>query len=264
MTRHGLTKGVRIGNWGAGALGIPVALSRRALVQALGSAVIVGLGGCGAPPAPTSPVNRLKHRFTRAPDGVPSRAETGQLFDLYGTPTGEPNVKPIVSGGALVQPYSGSGVAAYYLQHDHGAPVKRIGATWRFSRGSLTDHGVMAVIAWGANYAKTAPTIPDSSCHITISKTVWNYGVIVDGILIDIAGGYLGSPLRDDGSTVHSIEAELNAAAGGAQVHLPDGRIVSVLDPRIEAGNSDWAVWEGYRMAGSDPSVQILEIWSEA
>jgi len=200
-------------------------------------------------------------RFSDHANGAIGAALTGQVYANFGTPVGTGGVGPAVSAGKLGRTYTG--VGAWYAQQHLSGNVRRIGARFSVAPGSTTLSGAAVLGAWNADYATTTPTIPSGSLHLILRRDGWSVGVIDTGVVTEYAGGYYTATLADDGA-VYSAEVVIDADNNTVTLYLPDETVLVVSDSRISALDTDWAMWEGFTNAVTDPLFKFHEVWADS
>ena len=176
----------------------------------------------------------LHDAWAGEPDGIPTRALTGQEWMRATAGKGEPME---ISGGTLTAPTPEKGAA--YLETELDGPVKRIGCRWAFSEAAGNEGG-MALIAW-ATPIETGGEVPDTALHLVIFPNSWGLGYFHggSGTLTSMASGFFAERLTCDGVT--QLEIEVLTQGDTHLLHLPDGSYHLVKHPMIEAIQGTWA-----------------------
>lgn len=200
-------------------------------------------------------------RFSDHANGALGAALTGQVYANFGTPVGTGGVGPAVSAGKLGRTYTGAG--AWYAQQRLAGNVRRIGARFSVEPGSSTLLGAAVFGVWNNDFAVTNPTIPSGPLHFVMRRDGWSIGVIEAGVVSEYAGAYYSFTLADDG-TVYSAEAVIDADNGTVTIYLPDGSVAAVQDSRVSTLDAEWAMWEGFTSAATDPVFKFHEVWADS
>jgi hypothetical protein len=159
--------------------------------------------------------------FTYGPisDNFSTKANSTTLgsFD-----SGQPryiDVSPIISNGRMTYTPPGSGSCACYSIANLGKQVSSIGGSWVFTNmgGGTTGSADFPIWNW---LGRPSQSVPDSGFHFVISRLGWSVSSYPSGTVY--ASASFSSPLANDGVTVLSFLATINAVAGTAVLNLPD------------------------------------------
>ncbi|MGV9827815.1 hypothetical protein [Gordonia sp. NPDC003429] len=167
----------------------------------------------------------------------------------------------MVDGTLTNAPASPAGVAGYYTTSNLGAPIREIGADWRFwSRDGGGDDGAMALVV---SQNGKEPPLP---VHLVITPTQWWFGVWPPGQypgLQVIDQGRFFTPLAVDRAVTLHTAVRINGEQ--AQVSLPDGSFATIRDSRIAKWLGPYATFEVFAKNGTrDPAVGFSKIWAIA
>jgi len=209
--------------------------------------------------APTVPL-LIEDDFTKAPDGKPTKAATGQTYSIV--ETGLNTSGMTVSGGLLRHGAPTARNGASYLEARLPGDVQRIGADAVFSKNSA----FIALVVWQTSLAearnKTAPgPIPRAGIHFVAGPHGWHLGIYTgkgEDILKTVN---FPSALVADGQTAHTFE--VTRKGDEAWVTAPDGTVTGpITDPRISDWAGRWPCWELYEFTPDMKPAAFAKIWA--
>lgn len=201
--------------------------------------------------------------FADWPDGPPAAVFTlyDNSADVSYTPAANAGLQ--VVDGALQTMATGPGLAAGYAQVDLGAPVRVIGAEFSFTAGN--PGGAIALPLWEQPFNETRNVdqnlsrVPPSPAHVVVSRANWAYQLYDGSRIVTLADGVFDPPLPAGQSL--TLEVRLDEETGA--VALPDGRIVTVSDPRI-AQAAHYATFEAFVMDAATMSRPLMtRVWAD-
>lgn len=219
--------------------------------------------------------------FSAAADGAPTVADTGQTYTLHRSTGKSDNSYPIVTDGILTNGLvaaDGSNKGNGYLNVSLENDVTRIGG--RFVLGDETAASQVALLILES---PIVGAIPDMSVHLLVGPTKWTLGYWDNNPnVVDIMNGYFGTPLADDGTTVHEIDVTVDYTASRVtvvtsspstspadeldnadSVHTPDGKVHSITDANIALYKGRHACFEVLALAGADTPFGWIEGWAD-
>ncbi len=199
--------------------------------------------------------------------------DTGQPRFTYATPYNVNAELRIVNGKLTNTSTVGS---AGYSHANIGTQVSSIGGTFVLQPGSGGKYGCAAFLIW--NWLPQHDTDPaESAFHMSIASSGWqliSYKLDNPPTLASspqtpretqIASGTFSPPLPNDGKTLLSFSADINAAAGTATLHLPDGTTQTVgPTPTISAspGIGNYPGWEVYQQSSTDDRAAFITLFA--
>lgn len=252
--------------------------SARRLGNVAGALLMVVLAGCsverasepeqrGTVATPAAEDALLFGDFSQLPNGpVPDRFTTGQPASL--APTADPSWTLRVERGRLTYTPTTEGPAAGYLRTpDLGRPIVRMGMEWTVDPGPGGGPGVAAMGIMGAPVNPLDGIGSPMSMHFLARRDIWDFSVSPgpfggDPRLITIAGGTFDPPLVEDGVTAYRIDVDIDGP--NATVHLPNGAVSHLSDPRIASWAGRFGFFEAYSESGlNDGRVGLIEVWAD-
>lgn len=200
--------------------------------------------------------------FSLAPDGPLTAADSGQSWHLATTPGNAAAELEVINGFMTNTASLGGGASAGHAMVDLGAETSRIGAEFAFAPGNgVANGGAAALVLWSVPLVYPGPVV-DSPMHITFDTKTWNLATFVGGSGTTIATGAFLKPLATDG-TLYTVEISVKGET--ATILLPDGRTITVTDPRIAAKARTVPSWETYQIDASvDPKAKFRKVWADA
>jgi hypothetical protein len=205
-------------------------------------------------------INRVAQLFTGKPDGPITLADTGQTWDLVGSP--QPEGTPRILNGKMTNVNVNTDNGAGYANCQLSGNVNKVGGRFTLGPTTTPNSGSACLIIW-KTLIPYPVVVPDSPCHLVFTDSLWLYGVFNDQVLTVVASGWYAVPLTCDGATVYTVE--VNIVGNTATITLPDGSTETVTDARIGANAGPWSCHEIYaNHCDTDSRVAFVEVWAES
>jgi len=226
--------------------------------HAAGGADAISPAAIGAQPANPTAYDLCSARS----NGTPTATDSGHTWNLQGT-TG---ATPTIRGGLLTLPLGAPTSSAGYALLSLASPVLRVGGRFVLS-STASSSGGPALGAWSS----TSGIPNSSSAHLAISSAYWQFGVWSGGVFTDLipkgrlsSSVYFSTPLATDGSTVYTVDIEIDRATSTAYLFLPDGSTAVVSDPLIGSIAATHPFWEMFTQVSGDAIAGWTEIWADS
>lgn len=176
-------------------------------------------------------------------------ADSGQTWQILNTGT---VALSIISGMV-----GSTGAGRGYFDADMNAEVTRIGARWEWETGSVSE-GTVGILVW-ATHILSAGTVPDSPCHISISRTGLAYSVYENNSPTTLLSHSFDRLLALE----TDYECEVYIYGSTATVRSPDGAVLTVTDPLISTLEGDVAGFECFQEAPADMLPRFQQVWAD-
>lgn len=194
--------------------------------------------------------------WTMLPYGPPSIPGL-RLYDS-GQATGSP-AGLIVFDRALVSVAQGA-YSAGYAEVNMGAPITRIGSTFKLTPGAYG--GSICLAAWCWPWESYPYIVPDAPVHVVINTDNWVYQIYDNNIMTTVRSGSFSTPLPTD--VPLRAEVRLDRAGGVAYLELPNGEVVNVWGEQRIKTPANFAVFESYQEnAATMGKARILMSWAD-
>lgn len=138
-----------------------------------------------------------------------------------------------------------------------GSKVHRIGARWDWTNGTVIE-GTVGILIW-ATHISTPSSVPDSICHISISRTGLSYGVFDGGVYTDL----LTHPFWRRLALETIYECEVFIDGDTATVRSPDGATLTVSDPLLVSLDGSFAGFECFNGPTADMLPRFHQVWAD-
>lgn len=187
----------------------------------------------------------------------PVPAQIGE-HDFATVNSGRNSTAIAVTDGKLTHGRPLVGDAAGYVETGLRRPVVRVGATVSFADQSAD----IALVVWQESLAqaRSQGRTASAGIHFVASAVQWHLGVWDSSTMREIV--LMAEPYTAAGPPGTRQSFEITRDGDTANVHLPDGSVRTVSDPRIAAWSGTAACWELYEFQPTDVPATVTRFWA--